>query len=596
MAARILVVEDERITAEDLRDILTDLGYSVTAVVSTGADAIRQAERTTPELVLMDIRIQGDMDGVEAARIIRERFQIPAVYLTAHADQETLDRAKLAEPLGYIVKPFQESELQASIEMALYKHKIDQEAQEREKRLAATLSAIGEGVISIDAAGLATYLNPAAEAWTGWEHQEALGKNIDQVFRLISAKTRAASDNPALRALRDGALVELPEASLLVAGDGAERPIGGAASPIRDHKGELAGAVLVFGGPREDPAETPRPPANRLVTERPAAGGFEIVFESGAMRQVMSFARRVAASEASTILLEGESGTGKDVLAKYLHYNSRREAEPFIPINCAAIPETLLESELFGHEKGAFTDARAQKKGILELANRGTLFLDEVGELPLLLQAKLLRVLEEQSFRRLGGVKDIQVDLRVVAATNRPLQQAVQQGKFRVDLYYRLNVIQMEVPPLRERRDDILPLASHFIRSYNQRFRRHIKGVSPEAGAALQAHDWPGNVRELRNMIERAMILEESAWLQPSSLGVQKGRFDLSQATGGGVSKDSALEGMTLEEAEKTLLIRALHKTRGNQTQAARLLGATRDALRYKMKKYNLKSAGGSGD
>ena len=583
-SARILVVEDERITAEDLRDILTGLGYAVTAVVSSGADAIREAERTAPDLVLMDIRIKGDMDGVEAARIIRERFQIPAVYLTAHADQETLERAKLAEPLGYVVKPFQESELQASIEMALYKHKIDREARERERKLSATLSAIGEGVISIDAASLVTFLNPAAEGWTGWKQQEALGNSVDQVLQLKSR------DNPLTRTLRAGTLVELPEATL-VAADGAERLVAGTAAPIRDHSGKIAGAVLVFGGPRDDAAARPVPAA-RVVAEGPAAGRFEIVFESAAMRQVMNFARRVAASEASTILLQGESGTGKDVVAKYLHYNSRRETEPFIPINCAAIPETLLESELFGYEKGAFTDARAQKKGILELANRGTVFLDEVGELPLLLQAKLLRVLEEQSFRRLGGVKDIQVDLRVVAATNRPLEQAVQQGKFRVDLYYRLNVIQLAVPPLRERKDDILPLANHFIRSYNQRFKREIKGVSPEAAAALQAHDWPGNVRELRNTIERAMVLEETPWLQASSLGIQKG---LAQGVEPGVSKDEALDGMTLDEAEKTLLIRALEKTRGNQTQAARLLGTTRDALRYKMKKYNLRSTGVSG-
>ncbi len=591
-SARILVVEDERITAEDLRDILVDLGYSVTAVVSSGAEAIREAERTPPDLVLMDIRIKGDMDGVEAARIIRERFQIPAVYLTAHADQETLERAKLAEPLGYIVKPFQESELQASIEMALYKHKIDQEARERERKLSATLTAIGEGVISIDAAGLVTFLNPAAEAWTGWKQQEALGNTVDRVLQLRSRKIRGPSDIPLTRALRDGGLVELPEDTLVVAADGTERPVGGTAAPVRAHNGKVAGAVLVFGGLRDNAADRPVPAEDRVAAERPAAGGFEIVFESAAMRQVMNFTRRVAESEATSILLQGESGTGKDVVAKYLHYNSRRETEPFIPINCAAIPETLLESELFGYEKGAFTDARAQKKGILELADRGTVFLDEVGELPLLLQAKLLRVLEEQSFRRLGGVKDIQVDLRVVAATNQPLEQAVQQGRFRVDLYYRLNVIQLAVPPLRERRDDILPLANHFIRSYNQRFKRDIQGVSPEGSSALQAHDWPGNVRELRNTIERAMILEETGWLQASSLGIQKG---LAQGVEPGVSKDEALEGMTLDEAEKTLLIRALEKTRGNQTQAARLLGTTRDALRYKMKKYDLKSSGVSG-
>jgi two-component system response regulator AtoC len=313
------------------------------------------------------------------------------------------------------------------------------------------------------------------------------------------------------------------------------------------------------------------------------------------MRQLMKFAARVAASEASTILLEGESGTGKDVIAKYLHHNSRRAAEPFIAINCAAIPETLLESELFGYEKGAFTDARAQKKGTLELAHGGTVFLDEIGEMPLLLQAKMLRVLEDQSFRRLGGTKDIQVDLRVIAATNRSVTDAVAEGKFRVDLYYRLNVIQIVVPPLRERRDDILPLAHHFVRLLNQRFGRDLQGLSPEAERALLAHDWPGNVRELRNAIERAMLLEETSWLRPASLALGGGTVVPAEEPEA-VPGASTLDGMSLEEAERTLVVRALEKTAGNQTQAARLLNVTRDTLRYKMKKFNLGSPGTAPD
>src|SRR6185369_15007571 len=210
--------------------------------------------------------------------------------------------------------------------------------------------------------------------------------------------------------------------------------------------------------------------------------------------EVMSFVRRVAASEATTILLEGENGTGKDLVAKTLHYQSVRQAEPFISINCAAIPETLLESELFGYEKGAFTDARSQKRGIFELADRGTLFLDEIGEIPLMLQAKLLRVLEEQTFRRLGGLKDIHLDLRVIAATNKNLREAVKEGAFRQDLYFRLNVIQILFPPLRDRPDDIVPLTRFFIDHYNRKFKRSIEGVNEGAARLLLSHDWPGNV------------------------------------------------------------------------------------------------------
>ena len=307
------------------------------------------------------------------------------------------------------------------------------------------------------------------------------------------------------------------------------------------------------------------------------------------MREVMNFVRRVAASEATTILLEGENGTGKDLVAKTLHYQSLRQAEPFIAINCAAIPETLLESELFGYEKGAFTDARSQKRGIFELADKGTLFLDEIGEIPLMLQAKLLRVLEDQTFRRLGGLKDIQLDLRVVAATNKNLREAVKEGAFRQDLYFRLNVIQILIPPLRERTDDILPLTRFFIEHYNRKFKRSIEGVSDGAARLLLSHDWPGNVRELRNAIERAMILEDSALITPPSLPIA-----IAQPDGGELrrlprSAEIPTDGLSLEDNERSLLAKALEKTSGNQTQAARLLRITRDTLRYKMKKFNLR-------
>jgi transcriptional regulator with PAS, ATPase and Fis domain len=317
-------------------------------------------------------------------------------------------------------------------------------------------------------------------------------------------------------------------------------------------------------------------------------GGFKMVAASPAMKQVLRFARRVAESEVSTILLEGESGTGKDVFAQFIHHVGRHREGPFVPLNCAAIPETLLESELFGYEKGAFTDARAPKAGIFEIATGGTIFLDEIGEMPIVLQAKLLRALEDQTFRRLGGVRDIQVDLRVIAATNRKLTDAIEQGKFRLDLYYRLNVIQVVLPPLRERREDVLPLAENFIRHYNAKFKRNVQGVSHGAAAALLTHNWPGNVRELRNVIERAMVLEDSEWIQMANLQIarQEGQPALSElaAQAGDPSSD-----FSLEEAEKSLLRKALEKAAGNQTRAAVMLGITRDTLRYKMKKFDLR-------
>lgn len=592
MAARILIVEDEWITAEDLRDILTELGYNVTAVVSSGSDAIAQGEKNPPDLALMDIRIKGNMDGTETARVLRERFNIPVVYLTAHADRETLDRAKIAEPLGYITKPFRESELHAAVEMALHKHAEDLKSRAKEQVLTSTLRAIGEGIVSVDQDGGITLLNPAAEAWTGWTSSEAIGKPIRDILPLIISTTGEQVDAPLSRVLANGTLQELGDGVLLVNRNSDRRPIEGSIAPTRGARNEVSGAVIVFGV--RHPIGLPRTPKPVAQPQDDSLGfgGFKMVAASPSMKQVLKFARRVAESEASTILLEGESGTGKDVVAHFMHHFGRRHAAPFVPVNCAAIPETLLESELFGYEKGAFTDARTSKAGILEMASGGTIFLDEIGEMPIVVQAKMLRVLEEQTFRRLGGVKDIQVDLRVMAATNRKLAEAIEQGKFRLDLYYRLNVIQVSLPALRERKEDILPLAQYFIQLYNTRFKRSVEGISPEAAEMLLAYDWPGNVRELRNIIERVMVLEESDWVQPSSLqlGDSGGRlFPSIPEPSPQPQPHPAVSDVTLEEAERNMLVKALEKAAGNQTRAAVLLGISRDTLRYKIKKYNLR-------
>jgi len=234
------------------------------------------------------------------------------------------------------------------------------------------------------------------------------------------------------------------------------------------------------------------------VLQRRRAAYHDVVGESQKMQDMLTFVNKVASSEATTILIQGESGTGKDLISRAIHFESRRKDKPLIVINCSAIPETLMEAELFGHEKGAFTDAKAMKKGLFEQADGGTLFLDEIGELSPLLQAKLLRVLEEQVIRRVGGVKDQEVDVRVIAASNRDLEKAVREGQFRQDLYYRLAIISIFLPPLRDRREDVLPLVSFFIERYNKRFRKSVRGITPETRDLLMQHDWPGNVRELK--------------------------------------------------------------------------------------------------
>jgi DNA-binding NtrC family response regulator len=315
-----------------------------------------------------------------------------------------------------------------------------------------------------------------------------------------------------------------------------------------------------------------------------------LVGRSPAMRDVFVMIRKVAASTATTVLVQGESGTGKDLVAKAIHFSSYRAGAPFMNITCSALPETLLESELFGHERGAFTDAHQQKKGLFELAHGGTVFLDEIGDMGLTLQAKLLRFLEDKTFKRVGGARDISVDVRIVAATNRDLEAAVRERAFREDLYYRLKVIPIYLPPLRERCEDIFILVEHFVDTFNRDFKKTTEGFTDEAMEHLMAYGWPGNVRELRNVVERAMILENKDLL---------GLEDLPPELGGpapaapSAATESAVplpaEGVVLEEVERDLVAQALERTGGNQTRAARLLGISRDALRYKIKKFGLR-------
>jgi two-component system response regulator AtoC len=307
-----------------------------------------------------------------------------------------------------------------------------------------------------------------------------------------------------------------------------------------------------------------------------------IVGESAPMTSLKALLQKVAASPASTVLLRGESGTGKDLAAKTIHYNSERAGRPFMNITCSALPDALLESELFGHERGAFTDARQQKIGLLESAEGGTVFLDEIGEMVPALQAKLLRFLEEKAFKRVGGSADVRVDVRVIAATNRDLEDAVKQGRFREDLYYRLNVMQITMPSLREHPSDVPLLVDHYVAVFNREFRKNARGVSVEAMTLLKGYRWPGNIRELRNAIERAMLLADADWLTPDLLPLSAARASTAQ------TMELPEEGVHLETLERELVVQALRRTGGNQTKAAALLGLNRDQIRYRIEKFGL--------
>lgn len=313
-----------------------------------------------------------------------------------------------------------------------------------------------------------------------------------------------------------------------------------------------------------------------------------ILGDSEAARLVRAQVAKIASSPAMTILIQGESGTGKDLVARTIHVASARAPKPFVPINCTAIPDTLLESELFGHERGAFTDARHRKPGLLELADGGTAFLDEVGDPGLPLQSKLLRFLEERSFRRLGSTRDISVDVRIVAATNRDLASAVRQGRFRRDLYYRLRVVPVMLPPLRERPADVPVLARHFLEHHCRRFHKRFDGFHPDALRRLAEYSWPGNVRELKNAIERVVLLEDGPVVRSEMLWLGETQTPPLPEPH---SRRTAGDELNLERLELRALMRALEIAGGNRTEAARLLGVSRDTVRARIKQHGIRFA-----
>ncbi|MBI5480751.1 MAG: sigma-54-dependent Fis family transcriptional regulator [Deltaproteobacteria bacterium] len=335
---------------------------------------------------------------------------------------------------------------------------------------------------------------------------------------------------------------------------------------------------------------TLRREVERLQRHRPGpepAGLSSVIGRSTEILQLLDMGATLARSDTTTVLIEGESGTGKGLLARAIHHASGRTQTPLVEINCTALPENLVESEIMGHERGAFTDAHSTKRGLLELADGGTVVLDEIGEIPLSVQVKLLRCIEEKCFRRVGGLRDLHVDVRIIATTNRDLQQAVREGRFREDLYFRLKVFPLLLPPLRRRRDDIPLLAVHFVEEMNKRLSRSLKGVSQSALQLMREYDWPGNVRELRNVIERGVLLASGDQILPGHLPAELRRTGDEPAPAG-QSVSLPRGGVSLSAVEKHLIEEALAAAGGNQVRAARMLKISRDTLRYRMKKFGL--------
>ncbi len=325
-----------------------------------------------------------------------------------------------------------------------------------------------------------------------------------------------------------------------------------------------------------------------------------IIGESPQIRNVIKTARKIAASSSLTTLIIGESGTGKDLIARLIHQYSPFSNQPIVDINCGAIPENLLESELFGHEKGAFTGAYSRKQGLFELARGGTIFLDEIANTSENFQVKLLKVVENKKFRRIGGVEEVSVSTRIVTATNVDLYEASKNGKFREDLYYRLNVYKINLPPLRKRGEDVLLLAQHFIQHFNEEYGKEVKGLSPSASQFVKSYPWPGNIRQLKNAIERAVLVESEEWIETDDLSLDYENFSIPekpQKAKGKQTQNSNFnrfdipdDGVALEDVERDLILSALEKAQGNLSHTARLLRINRGKLRYRLEKLGIKS------
>ena len=466
-----------------------------------------------------------------------------------------------------------------------------------ERRNQLILRCAGEGIYGLDRDGMTTFVNPAAAEMLGWTADELVGKPQHDTIHHSEpdGSTFPREDCPIYSAFNDGKVHRVDD-EVFWRKDGTSMPVEYVSTPIRDEAGELAGAVVTFNDITERKRQQEalelalaeveqlkdRLQAENLYLREEIQGNHnfkEMIGQSDALAKTKHRIDQVAATDA-TVLVLGETGVGKELIARAIHNLSNRSERPLVKVNCASLPSTLIESELFGHEKGAFTGASAQRVGRFELAHGGTIFLDEIGELPLELQAKLLRVIQEGEIERLGGSRTINIDIRIVAATNRDLTKAVWAGDFRDDLYYRLNVFPVKVPPLRERREDIPQLVAYFVKKFSTKLGKPIDRIPENVQDALQRYDWPGNIRELQNVIERAVILAADATL----------RVDEALETRPAVP-GAGQDARTLDQVERDHIVSVLEQTgwrmEGDQG-AAVILGLHPNTLRSRMKKLGI--------
>ncbi|MCZ6677347.1 MAG: sigma 54-interacting transcriptional regulator [Candidatus Poribacteria bacterium] len=553
----------------------------------------------------IDVRMSPGIDGIETTRRIREIDKnIEIAIMTAYTDKplaEIVRDMELLHKLLYIRKPFAREEIQQMTLSLAEKWNVEQElaAKRRQltvsnRRLKAVLDSTGDAIAMFDVTGHLVFANRWYEEFFGLTEAQlkqmspdALRRHIKRYFQEpdhfeVTESSFFANPEKVFKEIME---VRLPKRKMLYR----------FTAPVADAEGNAIGRIIVYRDvSKEIEIRQVKAEVSRLRAELERKYAFDnIIGRSQKMQEVYALMQQAIESNI-TVLIQGESGTGKELVAKAIHFNSSRKKGPFVAVNCAAIPETLIESELFGHERGAFTGATMQRIGKFESANGGTIFLDEIADMHPFLQAKLLRVLQEREIQRVGGTATLPIDVRVIAATNKDLEAALKVGKFREDLFYRIAAFPIVVPPLRERREDIPLLAEHLLKTHVDSIGRSIGGISTEALQLLINYDWPGNVRELENAIERAMLLETSEVLQARNLPTQIRSVHQSLHVLPSQSQDAtpgapaATEILPLEEVEKQTLVHALEVTDNNITKAAEALGINRVTIHRKLKKYNL--------
>jgi len=553
---RVLVVEDEAVVAMDIRSQLERLGYEVVGTASSAGKGVETARSSSPDLVLMDIQLAGDRDGIDAARQVRDELKIPVVFLTAFADEKTLAKAKEVSPYGYIVKPFDEQDLQTMIEIALSRSQAERSLEKSHANLMAILDSQRQGAIVIDAQDRITFVSRVAERMTGLARDELVGVPWKKALPL-----------------ERGVFDRLTELATAPSGSRRKVPV-----EIRRQGSRFNIEIEIVEDPRNgagfilflyDVSEV-----SQLRSMLDEEAVFERIIGSGkAMQAVFQLIEEVSAVD-SPVLIQGETGTGKEMVAQAIHHRSQRRQGPFVPVNCGALTPELAASQLFGHRKGSFTGAISNHKGFFAAAQGGTLLLDEIGELPLAVQPALLRALDDRGVSPVGETAAQEVDFRLLAATSRSLENEIDRQEFRSDLYYRLSVVRIVMPPLRDRFEDLPILARAFLAEARAKTGKEVYEVSSAAMSILLRYRWPGNVRQLRNALEFATIRAQGPEVTPENLPseIDPTRVDIA---------DSASDADRIRAA--------LAQTRGNRRQAAKVLGISRSTLYRQLDRLGLK-------